>query len=200
MSRLLLPNRFSATCPMLSARDSALLVTLRAGARAAKQQQSVTRGVFTQQQRRYVSRPDTVFSRHRAKSWVWMCGGVGAGVALAVGLKYRSDTINSSCGGKVAAAVAERTDRYSAAVRVSRDLVDRIKVGTEVGPLSTYWLLYWPACIYSVSSVWPQWHLCQFSVVCVCVLSGRGGCSWAGGGGLCGWCSGLVWRLVPLLT
>lgn len=164
MSRLLLPNRFSATCPMLSARDSALLVTLRAGARA-KQQQSVTRGVFTQQQRRYVSRSNTVFSRHRAKSWVWMCGGVGAGVALAFGLKYRSDTINSSCGAKVAAAVAEKTDRYSAAVQVSRDLVDRIKVGTEVGPLSACWLRLCTVllCVFCLTPVTPV------SVQCVCV-------------------------------
>lgn len=60
-----------------------------------------------------------------------MCG-VGVGIALAVGLKYRTDTANTSCDDKVTK--AQRSDRYSDAIKVSRDLLERIKVGTEVGP------------------------------------------------------------------
>ncbi len=57
-----------------------------------------------------------------------MCG-VGLGIALAVGLKYQSDTASSQ-------SEALRTDtvRYSDAIKVSRELLERIKVGTEVGP------------------------------------------------------------------
>ncbi|XP_022610472.1 serine beta-lactamase-like protein LACTB, mitochondrial isoform X1 [Seriola dumerili] len=132
MSRLFLPNRLCAPCPLLSARESPLFLTLRAGARV-QQQQSAKPNVFIQQQRRYVGRSNTAFSKYRSKSWIWMCGGVGVGIAVAVGLKCRTDAVNSSCVDKVAE--AERTDRYSAAVKVSRDLVERIKVGTkaEVG-------------------------------------------------------------------
>ncbi|XP_040893721.1 serine beta-lactamase-like protein LACTB, mitochondrial isoform X1 [Toxotes jaculatrix] len=119
MSRLFLPNRFCATCPLLSARE----LTLRAGARVKQQ-----RSVFIQQQRRYVGGSNAAFSKHRTKSRLWMCG-LGVGVALAVGLKYGADTSKSSCDVEVVG--AERTDRYSAAVKVSRDLVERIKVGTE---------------------------------------------------------------------
>lgn len=51
-----------------------------------------------------------------------MCG-LGVGVALAVGLKY------SWCDDEG----AQRTDRYRSAVNASRDLLERIKVGEEVG-------------------------------------------------------------------
>uniref|UniRef100_A0A8D3B1U2 Lactamase, beta n=1 Tax=Scophthalmus maximus TaxID=52904 RepID=A0A8D3B1U2_SCOMX len=110
MARLFLPNGLRG--PLLSARDSALS-TPRAAARV-KQQQQQQRSVFTQRHRH----------RHAegSKSRLWVCG-VGAGVALAVGLKY------SACDDK--AAGAEATGRYSAAVLVSRDLVERIQA--EVG-------------------------------------------------------------------
>ncbi|XP_018519692.1 serine beta-lactamase-like protein LACTB, mitochondrial isoform X2 [Lates calcarifer] len=127
MSQLFLPNRFSATRPLLSARESPLLLSLRAGARVKQQQQQASdkRSVFIQQQRRYVGGSNAGFSKYRAKSRIWMCG-LGVGVALAVGLKYAA---NSSYDDKVEG--AERSHRYSAAVKVSRDLVERIKA--EVG-------------------------------------------------------------------
>lgn len=70
------------------------------------------------------------FRKYRLKSKIWICG-VGVGIALAVGLKYSSDGASSSCDVKVNR--AEKTDRYKDAIKVSRDLVERIKVGTEVG-------------------------------------------------------------------
>ncbi|XP_071355210.1 serine beta-lactamase-like protein LACTB, mitochondrial isoform X2 [Trachinotus anak] len=127
MSRLFSPSRFCAARPLPSVRGSPLW-TLRGGARP-RQQQSDQRSVFIRQQRRYVGGSSAAFSKYRTKSWIWMCGGVGVGIALAVGLKYRADTVNSSCVDKVAE--AERTGRYGAAVKVSRDLVERIKA--EVG-------------------------------------------------------------------
>ncbi|KAF3854818.1 hypothetical protein F7725_022873 [Dissostichus mawsoni] len=63
-----------------------------------------------------------------SKSRIWVCG-VGVGIAIAVGLKYNADTSSSSCDDTVKE--AQRTDRYSAAIKVSRDLVERIK--DEVG-------------------------------------------------------------------
>lgn len=57
-----------------------------------------------------------------------MCG-VGVGVALAVGLKYYTDAGKSSCDDKPRG--AQRSDRYSGAIRVSRELVERIQA--EVG-------------------------------------------------------------------
>lgn len=56
---------------------------------------------------------------------MWICG-VGVGVAVAVGLKHRADT---NCDDKVRE--ARRTDRYRDAIKVSRDLVQRIQA--EVG-------------------------------------------------------------------
>ena len=59
--------------------------------------------------------------------WLWLCG-VGAGVAVAVGLKLNAANISCEDAGKV-----RRTDRFDGAITVSRDLVERIKVGSEVG-------------------------------------------------------------------
>ncbi|KAM7414577.1 hypothetical protein PAMA_019409 [Pampus argenteus] len=126
MSRLFMPNRVCAKCTLLAAREPALL-TLRAGARV-KQQQSDKRGVFIQQQRHYVGGTNTAFSKYRSKSRLWLCG-VGVGIALAVGLKYHVDTASSSCDDKVRA--SQRTEPYTAAIQVSRDLVERIQA--EVG-------------------------------------------------------------------
>lgn len=129
MSRLFFPHGFSAKCTLLTARGSPLLTSRGAGARV-KPQHSDRRSVFIPQQRRYVGGSNAVFFRYRSKSWIWMCG-VGVGIALAVGLKYRTDTANTSCDDKVTK--AQRSDRYSDAIKVSRDLLERIKVGTEVG-------------------------------------------------------------------
>lgn len=114
-----MPNRFYVKCTLLT------------GAGARGKQQSDKRGIFIQQQRHYVGGSNTAFFKHRSKSNIWLCG-VGVGIALAVGLKYRADTANSSCADRVVA-VSQRTDGFSAAIEVSRDLVERIQVGIEVG-------------------------------------------------------------------
>ncbi|XP_026167890.1 serine beta-lactamase-like protein LACTB, mitochondrial isoform X2 [Mastacembelus armatus] len=126
MSRLFLPNRVCAKCVARTAHGFPVF-PLRDGARV-RQQWSDKLSVFVQQQRRYASGSNSAFSKYRIKSRVWVCG-VGVGIALAVGLKYRADTTNNLCDDKVAD--AQRTGRYSAAIKVSRDLVERIKVGTE---------------------------------------------------------------------
>ncbi|XP_071388289.1 serine beta-lactamase-like protein LACTB, mitochondrial isoform X1 [Centroberyx affinis] len=133
MSRLLLPNRFCAKCKyctQLTARESPLL-TVRAGARV-KHQPSDKQSVFIQQQRRFVG-GSTVF-KCRSKSRLWIYG-VGAGIALALGLKYHVDTADSSCDDKIID--AKRSGRYDAAIKVSRDLAERIKMSVccqdEVG-------------------------------------------------------------------
>ncbi|XP_076589415.1 serine beta-lactamase-like protein LACTB, mitochondrial isoform X2 [Chaetodon auriga] len=126
MLRLFLPNRFCAKCT-LAARESALL-TPRGSEARVRPLQLEKRSVFIQQQRRYVGGSNAAFYRYRSKSRIWICG-VGLGIALAVGLKYQTDTADSSCDDKVTE--AQRTDRYSDAIKVSRDLVERIKA--EVG-------------------------------------------------------------------
>ncbi|XP_035763139.1 serine beta-lactamase-like protein LACTB, mitochondrial isoform X2 [Neolamprologus brichardi] len=125
MLRLFLSRQstFCTKCSMLAARESPVM-TPRAGARARQQQKSDS--IFIQQQRRYVGGP--AFRKYRLKSTIWMYG-VGVGIALAVGLKYSSDRASSSCDVKVKR--AEKTDRYKDAIKVSRDLVARIK--DEVG-------------------------------------------------------------------
>ncbi|XP_070828499.1 serine beta-lactamase-like protein LACTB, mitochondrial isoform X2 [Chaetodon trifascialis] len=127
MLRLFLPNRFCARCTLLASRESALLTPRGAGARV-RPLQFEKRSVFIQQQRRYVGGSNAAFYSYRSKSRIWICG-VGLGIALAVGLKYQTDTADSSCYDKVTE--AQRTDRYSDAIKVSRDLVERIKA--EVG-------------------------------------------------------------------
>ncbi|TDH09725.1 hypothetical protein EPR50_G00088890 [Perca flavescens] len=122
MSRLLLPNRFCAKCTLLTARGIPLLTT------RGKPPQSDKLSVFIQQQRRHVGGSNTAFFKYRSKSRIWLCG-VGVGIALAVALKYRADTANTSCDDTVKE--AQRADRYSDAIAVSRDLVERIQA--EVG-------------------------------------------------------------------
>ncbi|KAM9351653.1 serine beta-lactamase-like protein LACTB, mitochondrial [Symphorus nematophorus] len=125
MSRLFLPNRFCAKCSRISARESPLW-----GARVKpQQQQSDKRSVFIQQQRRYVGGSNSASARYRSKSRIAMCG-VGVGIALAVGLKYLSDRESTYCDDKVSEA-HRRTDRFSDAIKVSRELLERIKA--EVG-------------------------------------------------------------------
>lgn len=156
MSRLFLPNRFCAKCTQLATRESPLLTP-----RGALDKRSV----FNQQQRRHVGGSNTGFFKYRSKSRIWICG-VGVGIALAVGLKCHSDAANSSCDVQVTEAL--RTDRYSRAIAVSRDLVERIKVGTEVG----LWTArcgsdhYIALSIFSaLTSEPPVWVQCVF--VCV---------------------------------
>ncbi|XP_034391504.1 serine beta-lactamase-like protein LACTB, mitochondrial isoform X2 [Cyclopterus lumpus] len=130
MSRLFLPNRLCAKCTLLTARAPPLLTSR--GAARAKQQQFDKPSVFIQQQIRYVGGSNAGFFKYRSTSRIWICG-VAAGIAIALGLKYRDDTASSSCDDQVEE--AQRTDRYSDAIRVSRDLVERIQVSvqTEVG-------------------------------------------------------------------
>nr|XP_020466799.1 serine beta-lactamase-like protein LACTB, mitochondrial [Monopterus albus] len=121
MSRLL-SNRFCAKFSLLAARQSSWLLP-GVGARE-------TRRVFIQQQRRYLGGSNIPFSKYWAKSRIWLCV-AGVGIALAVGLEYRTETANSLCINKVTEAEKTDTARYSTAIKVSRDLVERIKI--EVG-------------------------------------------------------------------
>lgn len=125
MSRLFSTQSFCAKCSLLRARRAPLATPQ--GAQGSPLQRSDGPGVLIQQYRRYVGGSNAVFFRYRSRSWLWLCG-VGVGVALAVGLKL--NTANISCEDT---RKAQRTDRYNGAITVSRDLVERIKVGTEVG-------------------------------------------------------------------
>ncbi|XP_074533137.1 serine beta-lactamase-like protein LACTB, mitochondrial isoform X2 [Halichoeres trimaculatus] len=122
MSRLFLTNLSCSKLNFIIARES--LLTLRTGARV-KQSQSGKLCVFIQQQRGYVGGLRSDFFKYRSKSRIWKCG-VGAGIALAVGLKYYADTV---CDDKVID--PKNTNRYTDAITVSRDLLERIKA--EVG-------------------------------------------------------------------
>ncbi|XP_041650831.1 serine beta-lactamase-like protein LACTB, mitochondrial isoform X2 [Cheilinus undulatus] len=121
MSRLFLPNHFCAKCKLLTTRESFLTARV-------KQPRSDKSNVFFQQQRRYVSGSSSDFFKNGQKSRIWICG-VGVGITLAVGLKCHADKSNSSCDDKVIR--QQRSDRYSHAIKVSRDLLERIKA--EVG-------------------------------------------------------------------
>nr|XP_046251265.1 serine beta-lactamase-like protein LACTB, mitochondrial isoform X2 [Scatophagus argus] len=126
MSRMLLPSRFCAKCTLfLPVRVSLLLRPKAAGVDA---QRSHISSVFIHQQRRYVGGSNAASFRYKAKSKIWIYG-VGFGIALAVGLKYLTEEANSSCDDKVAE--VHGANRYSRAVKVSRDLLERIKA--EVG-------------------------------------------------------------------
>lgn len=115
MFRMFLYRRFCAKCSPLPAPGS-LLLTPQA------------KCVFIRTQARFVG--GNVNSKHRLKSRTWLYG-AGVGIVLAVGLKYRSDSANSSCDDKVE--IVQKTHPYADAIEVSRDLVERIKVGKEVG-------------------------------------------------------------------
>ncbi|XP_068169181.1 serine beta-lactamase-like protein LACTB, mitochondrial isoform X2 [Antennarius striatus] len=121
MSRLW-SHRFHVKYNLQSVRKS-FLSTPR-----VKPQQSGHRSVFIHQQRGYAGRFNTVSFGHRLKSTVWICG-VGVGIAVAVGLKYRSDAVDYSYDDKTSA--ARRINRYRDAIDVSRDLLERQKA--EVG-------------------------------------------------------------------
>ena len=117
MSPLLMPLRFRAMCKYkLIARYSNALTK---GGRCRVWSQ--------QQQRQYIGKSSTESSN--TKLYLWF-GGIGAGIVLALGLKYRNDGINSLCDAEVSD--QKRIGTYHSAVRVSRDLVERIKVGCKV--------------------------------------------------------------------
>ncbi|XP_014868100.1 PREDICTED: serine beta-lactamase-like protein LACTB, mitochondrial isoform X2 [Poecilia mexicana] len=115
MFRMFLYRRFCAKCSPLPAPRS-LLLTPQA------------KCVFIRTQTRFFVGGNFNFKR-RLKSRTWLYG-VGAGIVLAVGLKDRSDSANSSCDDKVE--IAQKTHPYTEAIEVSRDLLERIKVGKEV--------------------------------------------------------------------
>ncbi|KAM4573830.1 serine beta-lactamase-like protein LACTB, mitochondrial isoform 1-T1 [Odontesthes bonariensis] len=117
MSRLVFSHRFCTRCLLLAAREPPSIAP-RAGARVGPD------GLFIQTQRPYAG--GHAFCKYRSKSRIWMCG-IGVGIALAVGLKYGS--ANGSCDDKFGKEV--KSDPYSAAIEVSRDLLERIKVGSE---------------------------------------------------------------------
>lgn len=73
-----------------------------------------------QQQRRCIGTSNAAV-KVRSVARIWICGGA-LGVALAVGLKGRSDAASDLGDGD------GRSDRYSEAIKVSRDLVERIRV------------------------------------------------------------------------
>lgn len=89
-------------------------------------------GWLQQQHRHYMRRSSTETSKTRFNR-LWLCG-IGAGIALALGLKsiYYSDGGNGFCDADVSDEKKRRSGRYHQAVGVSRDLVQRIKVGFKV--------------------------------------------------------------------
>ncbi|CAJ1056707.1 serine beta-lactamase-like protein LACTB%2C mitochondrial isoform X2 [Xyrichtys novacula] len=119
MFRLFLPNRFCAKRNTLTAREFSLFTP------RAKQSPL---SVFIQQQKRHFGRLNSAFLKNRPKSGIWMCG-VSLGITLGVSLKYYTDSATSVCDEKVPK--PQKTDRYSDAIEVSRDLLERIKA--EVG-------------------------------------------------------------------
>lgn len=120
MSRLFLSHRMCSRCFLLAKRESPLF-TERAGARGSLQK--AHRG-FVQTQQKQLG---LALFKTRNKSKIWICG-VGMGIVLAVGLKYSVDSADSSCEEQI-----NKASSYGEAIKVSRDLLERIKVGSEVG-------------------------------------------------------------------
>ncbi|CAB1323175.1 unnamed protein product [Coregonus sp. 'balchen'] len=127
MSRLLYSpfKRFCVKCkdcPAVTARCYNSLLTSTRFSQLSKQQTFV---VLQQQQRKCFGPSRLITSRFYSRSRFWI-GGIGAGVVLALGLKYHTDITELSCEEDF-----QQTGRYGAAIQVSRDLVQRIK--DEVG-------------------------------------------------------------------
>lgn len=122
MSRFFSPRTFCAKCNFLRAHGSLLVTPQGVGARTKPPQSHSVRPFNHQQQRRYTGESSRFGFRRKAKSLVWLCG--SAGLAVAVGLNYRNDLVNTSCEKKETRTI----DRYSDARKVSRDIVERIKV------------------------------------------------------------------------
>lgn len=127
MSRFFSPRTFCAKCNFLRAHGSLLVTPQGVGARTKPPQSHSVRPFNHQQQRRYNGESNRFGFRRKAKSLVWLCG--SAGLAVAVGLNYRNDLVNTSCEKREARTI----DRYSDARKVSRDIVERIKVSSKVG-------------------------------------------------------------------
>lgn len=119
MSRLFSTYEFCAKSSRLAFCESSLLTKHGAVGRVDLP------AAFTQQQRRCIGRSNAVFARMWSKSRIWICG-VSLGVAVAVGLKCRPDAASDLCDDNVRS--DRRSERYSDAIKVSRDLVARIKV------------------------------------------------------------------------
>lgn len=127
MSRLFSSRTFCAKWNLLSEQGSPLLRP-RVGPRTKPPQSHSVRAFNQQQQRRSTGESHRFGFGSKTMSRLWLCG-VGAGLAVAVGLNYQNDAVNTSC-----EETQPRTiDRYSGARKVSRDLVERIKVSSEVG-------------------------------------------------------------------
>lgn len=127
MSRFFSPRSFCAKCNFLRAHGSRSVTPHGVGARTKPPQSHSVRPFNHQQQRRCTAESNRLGFRRRAKSLVWFCG--SAALAVAVGLNYQNDPVNT-LSEKLEARPA---DRYSDAREVSRDLVERIKVSSEVG-------------------------------------------------------------------
>lgn len=111
MSRLLCLSRVCARCTVFSAR--------------CQGQQQLVKRFLIQQQSAYVG--GSSLPKNRTNSKLWLCG-VGVGLALAVGLKSRSDTADSSCEKRETEAA-----RYRRAAEVGRELLERIDQGRNRG-------------------------------------------------------------------
>lgn len=119
MSRLFSTYGFCARSSRLAFRKSSVLSKHGAVARVNPPT------AFMQQQRRCIGRSNAVLVRLWSRSRIWICG-VGLGVAVAVGLKCRSDAASDLCDDNFRS--DRRSERYSDAIKVSRDLVERIQV------------------------------------------------------------------------
>lgn len=106
-------------CPAVTLRCYSSLFTPTRCPQLSKQQTFV---VLQQQQRKCFRPSRLITSRFYSRSKFWI-GGIGAGIVLALGLKYHTDIAELSCEEDF-----QHTGRYGAAIQVSRDLVQRIKV------------------------------------------------------------------------
>ncbi|XP_037538836.1 serine beta-lactamase-like protein LACTB, mitochondrial [Nematolebias whitei] len=119
MSRFLSSHRFCSRCYLLAAREPPLMTARGKSPQAGR--------VFIQTQHRGYT-GGLAFCKNRTKSDIWLCG-VGVGIVLAAGLKYSFDSADISCEDTVKN--ANRASQYTDAIKVSRDLLERIKA--EVG-------------------------------------------------------------------
>lgn len=140
MSPFFSPRTFCAKYNILRAHGSLLVTPQGVGARTKPPQCHSVRPFNHQQQRQYTGESNRFGFRRITKSLVWFCG--SAGLAVAVGLNYQNDSVNTSCEKKEARTI----DRYSEARKVSRDLLELIKVSNEVG--MTGFLLPFSLCPY----------------------------------------------------
>lgn len=137
MSRLFPSRSFSAKWNLLKAHGSPLLFPQAVRAPITPPQSPRVRYFNQEQQQRGPTGQSHRFGlRCETKSGVWLCG-VGVGLAVAVGLNYQNDAVTT-----YGEETKTRTiDRYSDARKVSRELVERIKVSSEVGVCMVYFCL-----------------------------------------------------------